>query len=204
MEEPRGGALVAVATAGLTPPEGAPAGPVTANRVSIPSVPSRAVGAGLEVALFLVIALGVFLVEYFVEGPLRAFGPSNFWIAFVLLVPDLTSYLPSSVLAAVVIVAVSTLVDVRTFFSLLRTDLLDAALSAVAFFGVVFFGVLQGIVVAIVLSLVAFVHQAWRPYRTVLGRRPGVRGYHDLSRHPEGEADHGKCDNGQSPHHNVS
>jgi MFS superfamily sulfate permease-like transporter len=60
-------------------------------------------------------------------------------------------------------------------------------LSVAAFAGVVLVGVLEGIVIAIVLSLVAFVDQAWRPYRAELGRRRGVRGYHDLARHPEGE-----------------
>ena len=108
-------------------------------------------------------------------------------LAFVLLAPDLTSYLPSAVLAAVVIVAASSLVDVRTFAGLLRVDPVDAALAAAAFLGVVLVGVLEGIVIAVALSLVAFVNEAWRPYRAELGRRPGVRGYHDLSRHPSGE-----------------
>lgn len=108
-------------------------------------------------------------------------------VAFVLLAPDLTSYLPSAVLAAVVIVAASSLVDVRTFATLLRVDPVDAALAAAAFLGVVLVGVLEGIVIAVALSLVAFVNEAWRPYRAELGRRPGVRGYHDLSRHPNGE-----------------
>ena len=45
----------------------------------------------------------------------------------------------------------------------------------------------QGIVVTIGLSLLAFVNQAWRPYRAELGRVTGLRGYHDLSRYPEGE-----------------
>ncbi|HUF99384.1 MAG TPA: SulP family inorganic anion transporter [Ilumatobacter sp.] len=108
-------------------------------------------------------------------------------VGFILFAPDLTSYLPSSVLAAIVIVAASSLVDVHTFATLLRVDRLDAALAAVAFLGVVLVGVLEGIVIAVALSLIAFVNQAWRPYRTELGRRHGVRGYHDLSRHPYGE-----------------
>jgi high affinity sulfate transporter 1 len=108
-------------------------------------------------------------------------------VGFILLAPDLTSYLPSAVLAAVVIVAASSLVDVHTFATLLRVDRVDAALAATAFLGVVLVGVLEGIVIAVALSLVAFVNQAWRPYRAELGRRRGVRGYHDLSRHPQGE-----------------
>jgi len=42
-------------------------------------------------------------------------------------------------------------------------------------------------VIAIALSVVAFTNNAWRPYRAELGRIPAVRGYHDLSRHPEGD-----------------
>jgi MFS superfamily sulfate permease-like transporter len=60
-----------------------------------------------------------------------------------------------------------------------------AALSLAAFVGVVLVGVLPGIAIAIALSLVAFVNRAWRPYRAELGRIPGVRGYHDVSRHDD-------------------
>jgi high affinity sulfate transporter 1 len=107
-------------------------------------------------------------------------------VVFIVAAPGLTRLLPSAVLAAVVIVAASSLADVGAFVRLLRVDRLDATLSAAAFLGVVLVGVLEGIVIAVALSLVAFVHQAWRPYRAELGRRPGVRGYHDLTRHPEG------------------
>ena len=69
----------------------------------------------------------------------------------------------------------------------MRMDRVDAFLSIAAFLGVLVFGVLTGIVVAIGLSLLAFVNQAWRPYRAELGRVKGLRGYHDLSRYPEGE-----------------
>lgn len=108
-------------------------------------------------------------------------------IAFMLLVPGLTAYLPSAALAAVVIVAASRLVDVPGFVRLLRMDRMDAVLSLAAFVGVLVVGVIQGIGVAIALSLIAFVNRAWRPYRAELGRVTGLRGYHDLSRYPEGE-----------------
>lgn len=54
-----------------------PSGPM----LPIPSVGSRAAGLVLEVALFMLVAVAVFLVEYFVSGPVTDFGPSNFWIA---------------------------------------------------------------------------------------------------------------------------
>ena len=108
-------------------------------------------------------------------------------IAFILLVPGLTEYLPSATLAAVVISAAVGLIDVRGFRASVRMDKVDAAMSLAAFLGVLVFGVLQGIVVTIGLSLLAFVIRSWRPYKAELGRVAGLRGYHDLSRYPEGE-----------------
>ncbi len=112
-------------------------------------------------------------------------------VVFVVLMPGLTGYLPSSTLAAVVIVAATSLVDVPGVVRLLRINVVEGMLSMAAFLGVALVGVLEGIVIAIGLSLIAFVDQAWRPYRAELVRIRGVRGYHDVARHPEGERIHG-------------
>ena len=106
-------------------------------------------------------------------------------VVFILVAPGLTAYLPSATLGAVVIVAASSLLDVAAVRRLMRMDRTEGLLSVAAFLGVALVGVLQGIVIAIALSFVAFVNQAWRPYRAELGRVTGVRGYHDMSRHPE-------------------
>ena len=108
-------------------------------------------------------------------------------IAFILLAPGVTAFLPAATLAAVVIAAATSLIDVRGFRRLVRMDKIDAALSLAAFVGVLVFGVLEGIVVTIALSMLAFVQHSWRPYKAELGRVSGLRGYHDLSRYPEGE-----------------
>ena len=63
----------------------------------------------------------------------------------------------------------------------------EAALLVATFLGVAFVGVLEGIVVAIGLSLIAFVLRALDPYRTELGSVGDIPGYHDLGRHPEGQ-----------------
>jgi len=63
----------------------------------------------------------------------------------------------------------------------------ETALSLAALLGVALVGVLQGIVIAVALSFIAFVNQAWRPYRTELVRVDGLKGYHDIERHPEGQ-----------------
>ncbi len=107
--------------------------------------------------------------------------------AFVLLAPEATAYLPSATIAAVVVVAAASLIDVPDLLRLARAHRADAVASMVAFAGVVTLGVLEGIVLAVALSVSAFVQRASRPYYAELGRLPGVRGYHDLGRHPEGE-----------------
>jgi high affinity sulfate transporter 1 len=108
-------------------------------------------------------------------------------VVFIVVAPGVTGYLPSATLGAVVVVAAGSLLDVAAVRRLWRMDRVEALLSIAAFLGVALVGVLQGIVIAVALSFIAFVNHAWRPYRTELVRVPGLRGYHDVSRHPEGE-----------------
>ena len=77
------------------------------------------------------------------------------------------------------------LVDIRGIVRLYRLRRSEFVLSIVCFLGVALLGVIQGIFVAVGLSLLAFVWRAWRPYDAVLGRVDGLKGYHDISRHPE-------------------
>src|SRR4029453_7590548 len=57
-------------------------------------------------------------------------------------------------------------------------------LSIVCFVGVAVFGVIPGIGIAIVIAVVEFLWDGWRPHFAVLGRVDGVRGYHDVTRYP--------------------
>ncbi|MFK0039862.1 SulP family inorganic anion transporter [Paenarthrobacter sp. NPDC090517] len=108
-------------------------------------------------------------------------------LAFMLLAPGVTEYLPSATLAAVVIAAAIALADPAGVKRLLSRSRSESVVMLAAFLGVLTVGVLQGIVVAIVLALLDFVRRAWDPYRTELGSQEGRPGYHDLARHPEGE-----------------
>ena len=108
-------------------------------------------------------------------------------VLFMILAPGLTTFLPSSVLAGVVMVAAASILDLKTLGRLIRMSRTEAALLVATFLGVAFVGVLEGIVVAIALSLIAFVLRALDPYRTELGSVGDVPGYHDLIRHPEGQ-----------------
>lgn len=120
------------------------------------------------------------------KSPLGGVVAALLVVAFMLLAPGVTTYLPSSVLAGVVMVAAASILDLKTLFRLIRMSRTEAALLVATFLGVAFVGVLEGIVVAIGLSLIAFVIRALDPYRTELGSVEDVPGYHDLTRHPDG------------------
>ena len=60
-------------------------------------------------------------------------------------------------------------------------------LSVAAFLGVALLGVLEGIAVAVALSILNVFRRAWRPYQTTLGRVPTLAGQHDRKLHPEAE-----------------
>jgi high affinity sulfate transporter 1 len=108
-------------------------------------------------------------------------------IALLLLfAPALLQNLPSAVLGAVVISACLSLVDVKGVARLYRLRLSEFVLSIVCFLGVALLGVIQGIFMAVVLALLLFIWRAWRPYDAVLGRVDGLKGYHDITRYPEG------------------
>ncbi|MEU7812545.1 sulfate permease [Pseudonocardia sp. NPDC049154] len=105
----------------------------------------------------------------------------------LLLAPGLLRTLPQPTLAAVVIAASASLADVRGTVRLYRVRRTEFALSVAAFLGVVLLGVLPGIAVAVALSIGNVFRRAWWPYQTVLGRVPGLPGFHDVRSYPEAE-----------------
>jgi MFS superfamily sulfate permease-like transporter len=86
--------------------------------------------------------------------------------------------LPNSALAAVVIAAALSLADLSLLARLWKVRPSAVVLSLVASAGVVFLGVLEGIVVAVVLSILLFFQRNWWPHGEVLGRVPGRDGWH--------------------------
>jgi high affinity sulfate transporter 1 len=93
--------------------------------------------------------------------------------------------MPLSALAAVVIVAVLGLIDIPAARRLYRWRRTEFALAMAAFAGVAVLGVLWGVGVAIVLSLLNFVRRAWYPHDATLGRVDQLKGYHDTTRYPD-------------------
>ncbi len=108
-------------------------------------------------------------------------------VLMLVLVPGLLKNLPNPTLAAVVIAASLSLADIRGTLRLWRQRRVEFVLSVVAFLGVALLGVLEGIAVAVALSILNVFRRAWRPYQTTLGRIPGIPGQHDRQLHPEAE-----------------
>lgn len=108
-------------------------------------------------------------------------------VVIVLAFPGLVSEMPEATLAAIVITAAFALFDWQGWKWLLQVRRSEFLLSLATALAVLFIGVLEGIAVAIALSLANFVRKEWRPHSAELGKVAGVAGYHDRDRHPEAE-----------------
>jgi high affinity sulfate transporter 1 len=98
--------------------------------------------------------------------------------------PNLLKDLPSSGLAAVVIAAAIGLFEFADLRRIFRIQPWEFWLSIACFIGVAVFGVIPGIGIAIVIAVIEFLWDGWRPHYAVLARVDGVRGYHDIKRYP--------------------
>jgi MFS superfamily sulfate permease-like transporter len=99
--------------------------------------------------------------------------------------PNLLQHLPSTALAAVVIAAAIGLVEIADLRRIYRIQQWEFWLSMTCFVGVAVFGAIPGIGIAIVIAVIEFLWDGWRPHSAVLGRVEGIRGYHDINRYPQ-------------------
>lgn len=105
-------------------------------------------------------------------------------LALVLAFNDLLSALPQTALAAVVIGAALSLLDLKALGRYARVRKSALVLSLVATAGVMILGVLEGILVAIVLAILLFFRRNWWPHGEVLGEDEEVGGWHGLTMDP--------------------
>jgi high affinity sulfate transporter 1 len=108
-------------------------------------------------------------------------------VLMLVFVPGLMRNLPEPTLAAVVIAASISLADIPSLVRLWRQRRTEFLLAIAAFLGVALLGVLQGITLAVVLSILNVFRRAWWPYQTTLGRVPGIPGVHDQQQYPNAE-----------------
>jgi high affinity sulfate transporter 1 len=99
----------------------------------------------------------------------------------------LLSNLPNVVLAAIVLVAVKGLIDIGALRHVWRVSRFEFSVSMVAFAGVLLLGILKGVMLAAVVSIVLLIQRAAKPHVAFLGRIPGTRSYSDIERNPDNE-----------------
>jgi high affinity sulfate transporter 1 len=96
--------------------------------------------------------------------------------------------LPETVLAAIVLMAVKGLIDVKELRYLWHASRIDAGAAGVALVAVLAMGILEGVIIAVLASLVMILGRSARPHVAFLGRIPGTDRFSDIARHPENEA----------------
>lgn len=105
----------------------------------------------------------------------------------LLALPSLFADLPQPALGAVVIAASISLADIPAWRKLYRQRRTDFILSMAAFLGVVLFGVLPGIAIAIAMSVANVFRRVWWPHQATLGKVAHMAGLHDTELHPSAE-----------------
>ena len=103
----------------------------------------------------------------------------------------LFTFLPKALLASIVMVAVAGLIDIQEVRYLWKANRTDFSLLLLTFAATLAFGIEEGILIGVVVSILAFVHQASRPHMAQLGRVEGTDVYRNLERYPDAEITNG-------------
>lgn len=113
---------------------------------------------------------------------------ASFTIAICLLFfTDLLKNLPNVILAGVVIVAIKGLVKIDEFKRMWKVNKQDFLIAICAFLSVLIFGILDGIIIGAVVSLILIIKVVSTPNVAFLGKIPGTNGFSNIERHPDNE-----------------
>jgi high affinity sulfate transporter 1 len=93
--------------------------------------------------------------------------------------------LPKAALAAIVLTAVAGLIDLPAMIRLYRVSRFDFVAAGCALIGVLLLGILQGVMLAVLASVLMLIAQVAQPHVAILGRIPGTTLFGDRTRHPE-------------------
>jgi SulP family sulfate permease len=117
--------------------------------------------------------------------PLSGAFAAGIILVVVLFFSHFLAPLPQPVLAAVVLVAVAGLFKVSALKHLWRGDRTEFVVAIAAIVGVLGQGLLRGVMIGAIISLVLLIRRASRPHVAFLGRIPGTRRFSDRGRHPD-------------------
>jgi len=95
--------------------------------------------------------------------------------------------LPDVMLAAILLVAIRGLIDIKGLKRLWKVSRMEFTVAIVALSGVIFFGILKGVIFAAIASLLILIRAVSDPHIAILGRIPGTGRYTDKGRHPDNE-----------------
>ena len=95
--------------------------------------------------------------------------------------------LPDVMLASILLVAISSLVDIKSLKRLWKVSRVEFTVALLALSGVIVFGILKGVILAAVASIVLMIREVSDPHIAFLGRIPGTKRYTDIGRHPDNE-----------------
>src|SRR5437762_9085328 len=121
------------------------------------------------------------------KTPLSTALAAVFILVVVLFFSRLLNVLPQPMLAAVVLVAIAGLLNLSTLKALWLDDRSEFVVAMAAFAGVLTFGLLRGVMLGALISLVQLVRVSSRPHVALLGRIPGTRRFSDRDRHLDNE-----------------
>jgi SulP family sulfate permease len=119
--------------------------------------------------------------------PLSGLIAAGLILVVALFFTDLLRNLPQPVLAAIVLMAVASLVKVKVLRRLWQVHRGEFLVAMGALLGVLGAGLLKGVLVGAAISIVLLIRRASTPHVAFLGRIPGVRRYSDIERHPDNE-----------------
>ena len=119
--------------------------------------------------------------------PLSGFIAALLMLFIVLFVSGALRYLPQPVLAAIVLMAVTGLFNLAALKHFWRADRAEFVVAIAALLGVLGSGLLRGVLIGAIISLVQLLRRASRPHVAFLGRIPGTRRFSDRARHPDNE-----------------
>jgi high affinity sulfate transporter 1 len=119
--------------------------------------------------------------------PLSGFIAALFTFLVVMFLSGALRNLPQPVLAAIVLMAVAGLFKVSALKHLWRADRGEFVVALAALLGVLSSGLLRGVLIGAVISLVQLLRRASRPHVAFLGRIPGARRFSDMARHSDNE-----------------
>ncbi|MDX1667258.1 MAG: STAS domain-containing protein, partial [Saprospiraceae bacterium] len=108
-----------------------------------------------------------------------------FVAATLLFFTPLFYYLPKALLAAIIVVAVSSLIDIEEAVHLWKNDRRDFLSLLVTFVATLSLGIQTGVFIGVLLSIALIIHRTSRPHHAVLGRLPDSRYYRNIHRFEE-------------------